>query len=85
MSRVRATVRNPHAVLRIMRLARRALPPPSWPGPLTEPVDPMHTHQRMRATSLLAGIEFADGTRHPDVLTLDQAQDVLRWAASTTR
>lgn len=42
----------------------------------------MDTHSRMRAVSLLAGIEFADGTRHPDTLTLDQAQDVLRWAGS---
>lgn len=72
--------RNPHAIVRLLRGARRALPPPAWRGPLTEPVDPMHTHLRMRAISLLAGTEYADGTRHPDTLTLDQARDVMAWA-----
>lgn len=74
--------RNPHAVLRIMRLAKPSLPPPKWRGTLAEPVQPMDTHTRMRAVSLLVGIEFLDGTRHPDTLTLDQARDVLRWAGS---
>lgn len=71
---------TPHALVRILRRAKRALPPPKWHGALGEPVDPMHTHLRMRAISLLAGTEYADGTRHPDTLTLDQARDVLAWA-----
>lgn len=78
MSRALAAIRNPHAVVRLLRAAR----PARWPARLAAPVDPLDTHQRMRATSLLAGMEFRDGSRHPDTLTLSQAHDVLRWATA---
>lgn len=71
MTRALADVRNAHAVVRILRLAKPSLPPPRWHGSLAEPVQPMDTHTRMRAVSLLFGIEFQDGSRHPDTLTLD--------------
>ena len=80
MSRALSAIRNPHAVLRLIRKA----PAKRWPT-LSEPVFPAETDARMRALSLLTGVEFADGTRHPDTLTLDQAQDVLRWATARIR
>lgn len=78
-------VRNPHAVVAILRKAKPALSPPKWRGALAAPVFPSETDAIARATSLLAGIEFTDGTRHPDTLTHAQAQDVLRWATTRTR
>ena len=73
-------VHQTHTAVRTMRRAKPALAPPKWPGPLAGPVQPMDTHTRMRAVSVLFGIEFLDGTRHPDAISLDQAHDVLRWA-----
>lgn len=76
---------NRFALVRVLRRAKPSLPPPKWRGTLTDPVQPMDTHTRMRAVSLLVGIEFLDGTHHPDTLTLAQAQDVLAWATTRTR
>lgn len=45
--------------------------------------DPMETHHRMRAQSLLAGTAYRDGSTNPGTLSLEQARDVLAWA--TTR
>lgn len=75
---------NARLQARLLKLVRKpaALPAPkqgAWPR-LTDPVDPMDTHARMQAQSLLAGVRYRDGSTNPDVLTLAQAQDVLRWA-----
>lgn len=78
-------VRNPYAVVAILRKAKPALAPPKWRGALAAPIFPPETDARMRAQSLLTGMEFADGTRHPDTLTLAQAQDVLQWATTRIR
>jgi hypothetical protein len=48
-----------------------------WPNNLSAPVDPMETHDRMRAQSILSGPII--GQCPP--LTLEQARDVLRWYA----
>ena len=50
-----------------------------WDATRTLPLD---TLARSRAQSLLAGIAYLDGTTNPGPLSLDQAHDVLRWAAS---
>lgn len=46
-----------------------------WPNNLSEPVDPLETHDRMRAQSILSGPII--GQCPP--LTLAQARDVLNW------
>ena len=80
MTRALSAIRNPHAVVRLVRKA----PFKRWPQ-LSEPVFPSETDARMRAQSLLTGMDFADDTRHPDTLTFAQAQDVLRWATTRIR
>jgi hypothetical protein len=80
MTRALSAIRNPHAVVRLVRKA----PFKRWPQ-LSEPIFPSDTDARMRAQSLLAGMEFADGTRNPDTLTLAQSHDVLRWATTRIR
>lgn len=85
MSRAMRAIRNPRAIVAILRKAKRALPAPKWAGTLAAPVFPAETDAIARATSLLAGMDFIDGTRHPDTLTLSQAQDVLRWATARIR
>lgn len=80
MSRALASIRNPHAVLRLVRgIAKKPLP--KWTA-LSEPVLPLETDQRIRAQSLLTGLRYRDGSTNPDTLTLAQAQDVLRWATA---
>lgn len=74
---------------RLLKIVRKpaALPAPragKWAA-LADPVDPLDTHARMRAQSLLSGLRYRDGSTNPDVLTLSQAQDVLRWATARIR
>lgn len=68
-----STVKNPIAVLRLVRMTRKR-----FDATRTLPLD---NQTRSRAQSLLAGTRFRDGTTNPGPLTLAQAQDVLRWAA----
>lgn len=75
MSRSLSAIRKSPVVVRLVPKA----PFKRWPQ-LSEPVFPSDTDARIRAQSLLTGMEFADGTTNPDTLTLAQAQDVLRWA-----
>ncbi len=57
-------------------------PPPSrLRPPLSPPVDATETLLRMRAQSALCGLQYADGSRNPGVLSLAQAHDVLAWYA----
>ena len=70
-------VRNPHALLRLVRIRAR-----KFEATRTLPLDNM---ARSRAQSLLAGTVYRDGSTNPDVLTLSQAQDVLRWATARIR
>lgn len=65
-------VRNPHALLRLVRLRAR-----KFDATRTLPLD---TLARSRAQSLLAGTVYRDGSTNPGPLTLAHAQDVLRWA-----
>ena len=66
------SVRNPHALLRLVRIRAR-----KFDATRTLPLD---TLARSRAQSLLAGTVYRDGSTNPGPLTLSQAQDVLRWA-----
>lgn len=50
-----------------------------WPE-LAAPVSAYHNTLAARAMSLLVGMEFADGDKHPPILPADQAADVIRWA-----
>lgn len=74
MTRALSMIRNPHAIARLVRLRSKR-----WDATRTLPLD---TLARARAQSLLAGIAYLDGTTNPGPLTLGQAHDVLRWAAS---
>ena len=67
-------IRNPHAALRLVRMTRKR-----FDATRTLPLD---NQSRIRAQSLLAGTAYRDGSTNPGPLTLAQAQDVLRWAAS---
>lgn len=67
--------------LRLIRRRPVAAPEPRggpW-GPLAEPVLPNETDARMRAQSLLAGLQYRDGSTNPGTLTYPQACDVLAW------
>lgn len=77
-----------------MKLLQKPLPPPNpnaerqhegyrRPEPLSDPVDALETRLRVNAQSLLAGIEYADGSHNPGVLTKAQASDVMRWHITT--
>jgi hypothetical protein len=74
MSRALSMIRNPHAIARLVRIQSK-----HWDATRTLPLDNM---ARSRAQSLLAGTAYRDGSANPGTLTLAQAQDVLRWAAS---
>lgn len=67
-----------NALARRLRLLPKLAPPQrkrgEW-GPLSEPVIPSETDERMRAQSILSGPPV--GQCPP--LTLAQARDVLRW------
>ncbi len=65
----------------IARLATVKAPLRKW-GTLPPPVMPMDTMACIRAQSLLtcARFRYRDGSTNPNMLTLAQAQDVLRWA-----
>lgn len=63
---------------RVVSLVKRQ-PERVWPI-LAEPIKPAETLVKMRAGSLLMGVEFRDGERYPPPLTLDQAVDVVAWA-----
>lgn len=81
-------MKNSRLQARLLKLVGKPaeLPAPKpgkWPQ-LTDPVNPMDTLARMQAQSLLAGVRFRDGSTNPDVLTLAQAHDVLRWAGRRT-
>jgi hypothetical protein len=78
-------IRNPHAILRLVRAKAAAARAPGRWSPLAPPVFPDETGARMRAQSLLAGTAFRDGSSNPGPLTLAQAQDVLRWATTRIR
>jgi hypothetical protein len=67
-------VRNPHALVRLVRPAPPR-PPGAW-GPLAAPVDPLETVDRARAQSLMS--PTPKGGACPP-LTLAQARDVLAW------
>lgn len=69
-------VRNPHALLRLVRIRAR-----KFDATRTLPLDNV---ARSRAQSLLAGTAYRDGSTNPGPLTLDQARDVLRWATPQT-
>lgn len=74
---------NARLQVRLLRAVPTAKLPPRRPGtwgPLAEPVDPTDTLQRMRAQSLLSGIQFRDGSTCCPPLSLGQARDVLAWA-----
>lgn len=73
MTRAITHIRNPHAVMTLVRN------PGKWP-PLAAPVFPMETHAMCRAQSLLTGLRYRDGSSNPDTLTFTQARDVLRWS-----
>lgn len=79
MSRALSVVRTSNPPPRPMRVIAKK--PAKWMA-LSAPVLPLETDQRMRAQSLLTGLRFRDGSRSPDLLTIDQAQDVLRWATA---
>lgn len=53
---------------------------PKWPARLPAPVIATDNTLASRAMSLLVGMDFADGDRHPPILPREQAQDVIRWA-----
>ena len=56
-------------------------PAPGIWGPLAAPVDPTETDIRARAQSILSGPLIGACP----TLTLDQAQDVLRWNREPTK
>lgn len=62
-----------------LRLIKRAKSKPGTWGRLAAPVDADETMTRIRAQSLLCGIQYRDGSTQAPPLTLSQAQDVLRW------
>jgi hypothetical protein len=70
-----ARIRNPHALLRLVKHTTPTPRPLIW-GPLSEPVDPLDTLARMRAQSILTPTPRG-GICPP--LTADQARDVLAW------
>jgi hypothetical protein len=83
-----------NARLRMKLLQGKPLPPPNpaaerrpegyrRPEPLADPVDWLETRLRVNAQSLLAGIEYADGSYNPGVLTKAQASDVMAWHITT--
>lgn len=83
MSRAPARRQTLHLVKPGQEISEAEAPsnPPAarrW-GQLAAPVDPIETLLRMRAGSALFGFDFQDGTRYPDVLTIEQARDVLAW------
>lgn len=56
-------------------------PPARLRPALSPPVDVTETLLRMRAQSALCGLQYADGSRNPGVLTIEQASDVMAWYA----
>jgi hypothetical protein len=69
-----ARIRNPHAIVRLLRQAAPATKPRVW-GPLAAPVDPLETQLRARAQSILSGPLI--GQCPP--LSIEQARDVVAW------
>lgn len=72
MNRTLTSIRNPHAVMAIVRVDATR-----WGAARTLPLD---NAARCRAQSLLAGLRYRDGSTNPGPLTLEQSSDVLRWA-----
>ena len=68
-------IRNPHAVLRLVKQRAPASKPGTW-GTLAPPVDPLETVERARAQSLMS--PTPKGGACPP-LTLAQARDILAW------
>lgn len=58
-------------------LSLRRKPAGTW-GQLSEPIKPGDTLVKMRAMSVLHGIECRDGDRFP-LLTPAEARDVIAW------
>ena len=67
----------PRRRLRLLKLAPAK--PGTWPA-LSKPVDADETAARIRAQSLLCGLQYREGSSQCPQLTYSQALDVLRWA-----